>query len=175
MSLRVQPCFIFERTRVGTGVDRLVNERRASLEPHDDGRCLALGVVDAAASFVSSASCLELIRGGCASVSRRVDADFKRVSLVSIALAVAGILVTGVEIAWAISACGTTRHRWLLTLALLLVVPGVLAVATGRRVMWRSFDEDLFDTLGLVLVLAGMVLIGAFVISADPYFGCGSD
>jgi hypothetical protein len=91
------------------------------------------------------------------------------------ALAAAGILVTSVEIAWAMSTCGTTRHRWLLILALLFVVPGVLAVATGRRVVWRSFDQDLFDTLGLVLILAGMVLIGALVVSADPYFGCGSD
>jgi len=113
--------------------------------------------------------------GGCPSVSRRVDADFKRVAVASIALAVAGILATGVEIALAASACGSVRHRWLLLLALLLFVPGGIALATGRRVVWRSFDKDLFEFLGLVLILAGMVLLGAFVVSADPYFGCGSD
>jgi hypothetical protein len=173
--LRVQPCIILNALASGRAWIDLSTSGACRWNRMGDGRCPPLGVVDAAASFVSSASCLELIRGGSASVSRRVDADFKRVAIVSIALTVAGILVTGVEIAWAMSACGTTRHRSLLILALLLVVPGVLAVATGRRVMWRSFDQDLFDTLGLVLVLAGMVLIGAFAISADPYFGCGSD
>jgi hypothetical protein len=62
---------------------------------------------------------------------------------------------------------------------------GLNACRSGHAHVCRHHDlhhvrrqhghQDLDEVLGLVLVLAGLVLVGAFIVTADPYFGCGSD